>query len=132
MRNSIFAYPKEGEWPYVKAQPQAPAVQYAHLRRKPDLELNKVRPATIQWARSIPSAIRPRALVIQFPRIANGLADAWDKPRVFAVLLEDYLIDKRGGRKGFPEDVKQDLLNLKAHFDTLQRPCKDVWGPAAN
>jgi hypothetical protein len=92
-----------------------------------------VLPKTIKWARSIPSDLRPRALVIKFPRIANAMADIWSQPRLFNILLCQLMLDDRGERDGFPLDVLQDLANLRVHFDSrYKHPGTDVWCSATD
>lgn len=127
--NSIFVYPKSSE-----KKPDAGAVanssmSYAHLRRPINPELLKVRRSTIDWARSIPSDIRPRALVINYPRIANILAAAWPDRIRFDKTLNEFMVDNRGRRQGFPLEVLQDLANLRAYFDKRHKPAirTDIW-----
>lgn len=96
-------------------------VSYEKMRRAEDPRENRVRFATVRWARTIPSALRPRALVIQFPRIANTMADVWCQPKVFHMLLCQLMVDDRGGRKGFPLEVKRDLIKLRMHFDRTHK-----------
>jgi hypothetical protein len=68
--------------------------------------------AALDWLIKLPAEVRPKALCEQFPRVANVIADAWnDGPagdRMFARLLND----DRGGRRGFPADIEQELLRL--------------------
>lgn len=127
--NSIFVYPKSAEKKSESASIANSSMSYAHLRRPVNPDLLKVRRSTIDWARAIPSDIRPRALVIKFPRIANILAAAWPDPLRFDKALNEFMVDNRGRRQGFPLDVLQDLANLRAHFDKLhKRPIKaDIW-----
>ena len=73
--------------------------------------------ATFKWIASLPRHVRPLALLQQFPRIANSLARAWTDPTAFRAYMFDLLIDRRGGRKGFPENVRTELLTLRAYFD---------------
>lgn len=127
--NSIFVYPKYSEKKSEPSKDANPTSNYAHLRRPINLDLLKVRSSTIAWARSIPSDIRPRALVIKFPRIANILASAWPRPMQFDKVLRDLMMDDRGQRQGFPLDILQDLANLRAHFDQINKPevRSEVW-----
>jgi hypothetical protein len=127
--NSIFVYPKHSEKKSEPSRGANPVSSYANLRRPINPDLLKVRSSTITWARSIPSDIRPRALVIKFPRIANILASAWLRPMQFDKILRDLMMDDRGQRQGFPLDVLQDLANLRAHFDQTNKPAvkNEVW-----
>lgn len=97
-------------------------------RRTSQDKLELVLGATIKWARAIPSELRPRALVIKYPRIANALADAWSQPKLFNMLLCQLMLDDRGSRQGFPFDVLQDLANLRVYFDSrYKHPGTDIW-----
>ena len=126
--NSIFVYPKSSEKKAENKVANA-SMSYSHLRRPVNSDLLKVRSATIAWARSIPSDIRPRALVIKFPRIANILAAAWADAIRFDKTLREFMIDTRGQRQGFPLDVLQDLANLRIYFDRVNKPAakSDIW-----
>ena len=76
-------------------------------------------PSTFRWIASLPREVRPLALLKQFPRIANMLAQAWHDPAAFREYMFDLLIDRRGGRQGFPQDVRIELLKLRAYFDHI-------------
>lgn len=128
MNTAIF--PDTRQWNGVPAMQVYPksnqAAEPTRQRTKRSEEL--VLGGTIKWARSIPSDLRPRALVIKFPRIANALADSWSQPKLFNMLLCQLMLDDRGGRQGFPFDVLQDLANLRVHFDSqYKHPGTDIW-----
>lgn len=127
--NSIFVYPKLSEKKTDAGNPSHGSMSYTHLRRPVNPEFLKVRQSTITWARGIPSDIRPRALVIKFPRIANILAAAWANPIQFDKALREFMMDSRGQRQGFPLDVLNDLANLRAYFDQLHKPAvnTNIW-----
>jgi hypothetical protein len=73
-------------------------------------------PRTKNWIVSLPEPVRPRALAAQFARIANQLCTAWDDPPGCAAYLAELLIDRRGGRKGFPSAVLRELNVLQAYY----------------
>jgi hypothetical protein len=136
MRNSIFVYQPDYSAKLQEHQQQQKkqveqeraSNKFDHLRKDLDAKHLKVKRSTIEWARSIPSALRPRALVINYPRIANSLAEAWKNPRLFERQLRALMHDDRGGRKGFGFDVVQDLANLSTYFQQLHKPAaQDVW-----
>lgn len=83
---------------------------------------NRVRMSTVRGARSIPSTLRPRALVTQFPRLANTMADVWSQPKVFHMLLCQLMADDRGRRSGFPIEVRRDLIKLRVYSDRTHKP----------
>src|SRR5438046_638952 len=51
-------------------------------------------PSTFRWIASLPREVRPLALLKQFPRIANMLAQAWHDPAQFREYMFDLLIDR--------------------------------------
>ena len=74
-------------------------------------------PATARWVASLPEHVQPLALLQQFPRIANALARVWHDNLESRLYLDDLLIDRRGGRQGFPADVHHELLVLREHYE---------------
>ena len=87
---------------------------YRGLRRRQPLD--DALPATIGWIANLPDEVRPLALLRQFPRIANVVARAWNDAAEIQAVLEDLLIDRRGGRRGFPLDVTEELLVLRDYY----------------
>lgn len=75
--------------------------------------LDQQLPATARWASGLPMEMRPVALLQQFPRVANGLARAWTDKTAVRDYLDELLIDRRGGRRGFPPEVHHELLVLR-------------------
>ncbi|HSG62609.1 MAG TPA: ankyrin repeat domain-containing protein [Pseudomonadales bacterium] len=54
----------------------------------------------------------PFALQRHYERILNKIDTAWDSPDIEEV-FSDLIIDRRGGRQGFPLDVLNDIIRLK-------------------
>ncbi len=79
--------------------------------------LNQALPATWRWIAQLPADIRPLSLLQDFPRIANHLARAWQEPTSFSNYLQSLLIDRRGGRRGFPGEVQSELLVLRDYVE---------------
>jgi hypothetical protein len=79
---------------------------------------NYLFPASIRWFASLPVDTRPVALAAQYARIVNLLALAWINPAACREHFDDLLADRRGGRRGFPADVRRELLRLCAHYFT--------------
>jgi len=77
---------------------------------------------TIRWLAALPPDVRPTALPTQFVRIANALAHIWSDHRRCLEYLEDLLIDRRGGRQGFPFDVALEIAGLKDYYETAIHP----------
>jgi hypothetical protein len=80
---------------------------------------NLVLPSTRRWMNSLPLECRPQALPIRFPRIANLLAANWDNPSDCTAYISSLLHDQRGGRKGFPAEVLQDIHDLRVYYARL-------------
>jgi hypothetical protein len=80
---------------------------------------NVVLPATRRWLTTIPVDFRPQALAIRFPRIAKRLAANWDNPGDCTAYISSLLHDQRGGRKGFPREVQQDIHDLRVYYARL-------------
>jgi hypothetical protein len=83
---------------------------------------------TIKWLAGLPSDVRPSLLPIHYVRIANALARVWSNPRACLQYFEELLIDRRGGRQGFPFDVALELAGLKDYYETAIHPTSQtVW-----
>lgn len=82
-------------------------------RRQP---YNEPLPCTMRWAATLPSELRPLALLRQYPRIANLLARDWNDPAECQRYFDDLLNDRRGGRIGFRVEVLEELLTLRDFY----------------
>ena len=58
--------------------------------------------------------VRPLELCNVYPRIANRIARSWDDPASAETVLDDLIVDHRGGRKGFPSQIATELVRLYA------------------
>jgi hypothetical protein len=74
-------------------------------------------PGTFNWIARLPRNVRPLQLLREFPRVTNTLAASWHDPLAFRACLYDLLVDKRGNRRGFPDQVFSELLALRAYFE---------------
>jgi hypothetical protein len=84
-------------------------------------------PTTATWYAGLPLTVQPKALRERFPRIANGLAAAWRDRATTLDCFDDLLSDRRGGRRGFPPDVLEELQRLKTFYEGLNPARGDVW-----
>ena len=91
-----------------------------YLRRAQPL--NQALPMTLRWVALLPPPVWPLTLLREFPRIANNLARAWPDSPSFAAYLDSLLHDRRGGRRGFPCDVQNELLRLRDFFEGRYGP----------
>jgi len=94
----VTAAPTEPPWAYVRA-PLTDDDQVLQSR-------------THHWLRCIPSGAHPKQLCRHFPRVANCIAAHWHDPLATGHLLTELMVDRRGGRRGFPPRVAADILRL--------------------
>jgi len=85
---------------------------------------------TAAWCALLPPVLQPNTLCARFPRIANTLAAGWGDRDGTMRYLDDLLTDRRGGRKGFPADVLEELHSLKAFFESVHWPRPEAWRKA--
>jgi hypothetical protein len=83
-------------------------------KRRPKLPTDRALVGrTLDWIVALPEAARPKRLADAYPRIANALAECWDDAPRANALLDDLLIDRRGGRRGLQPEVKEELQLLQ-------------------
>lgn len=101
--------PSENYRPSVSKNPE-------EYRKPVDPRILSITPDLIQWLQDLPATVRPKNLILKFPRVANTLARYASYPKVLDRLLSEYMLDERGGRKGFPFDVLQEMANLREYY----------------
>jgi hypothetical protein len=94
----------------------AKMVEVDWSRKRMTAPLNVILPSTLLWAGDLPKQVRPMALMRRFPRIANLLAANWKDPTAFYKYIGNLLIDRRGGRQGFPPEIKEELVRLRTAY----------------
>lgn len=98
-------------------------------RETTGVECEELGPLTFAWLSQLPSGKRPNHLAHQFPRIANQLADLWKYSLRCELYLDTLAVDLRGGRRGFPPEVANEIVVLKNYYTTEVAPVRyDVWG----
>jgi hypothetical protein len=102
-----------------------PATDWGKQRRPAGAET--LRTATLQWILKLPPHVQPRHLQLRYPRIANRIAATWDHVEPCETYLESLLSDKRGGRKGFPLSVAQELASLREYYFRLHHKKLTPW-----
>jgi hypothetical protein len=65
------------------------------------------------WLATLPAAAKPTQLCAAYPAVANRIALCWRDPVLTARVFDDLLLDRRGGRQGFPKPVASELLHLR-------------------
>jgi hypothetical protein len=73
----------------------------------------------LDWLSRLPVPVRPEALRMSYPRVINALAARWADRAARDAYLEDLLQDKRGGRRGFPPDIVNELRRVNAYAQGL-------------
>lgn len=95
------------------AQP-VPWVQDWHRVRRPELPRDSALTGTTRrWLQRLPARRRPYRLCTAYPRVANRIAWVWTDKNMAAQVLDDLLVDHRGGRSGFPHWVMRELRRLQ-------------------
>lgn len=87
-------------------------------------------PSTRRWLDSLPVESRPQALAEQYPRLANLIAANWGSPSDCSEFIYSLLHDQRGGRRGFPREVMDDIISLRMYYARLH-PIAD-WEASAD
>jgi len=72
------------------------------------------------WLQRLPARRRPYRLCADHPRVANRLAWVWPDAATSALVLDDLLQDRRGGRRGFAPSIVRELRRLR-DFNAAQR-----------
>ena len=127
-------YGPNGKADAQAAEPTPDAEQSVWAGRRKAQPANVLLPGTRRWLESLPVASRPLTLAAQFPRLANLIALNWDNPRDCAGFIYSLLNDHRGGRRGFPREVMEDILRLRVCYANLH-PIVDweasaLWRPS--
>ena len=70
----------------------------------------------IDWLLRMPPEVRPNRLSELMPRLVNQIAAAWsDRTRCLSA-LDDLLTDKRGGRRGLPYELREEVRRLQTQL----------------
>lgn len=77
--------------------------------------------ATLLFSR-LPYACRLSATRSRFPHVLNRLAAHWENPKGFREASDDLLVDRRGGRQGFPAETVQELHTLRRWYEQQVEP----------
>jgi hypothetical protein len=100
----------DGEKPTV-SDASSRSYDWSKHRNPPPVE--HLLPSSEVWLDLLPSAAFPGALATHYPRIVNLIAMLWSHRIGCSAYFDELIIDRRGGRQGFPAAVKRDLLVLR-------------------
>ena len=104
-----------------------PSVDWSERRKPSAPTAEGLRTATLQWILKLPEHVQPRHLQVRYPRIANKLAAEWERVAVCESYLDSLITDKRGGRKGFPLQVAQEIAGLRDYYFRLHHKNLTPW-----
>lgn len=125
-RDNVHYFPTQR----AAAHELAPRRGIEWLARRKANPCEELLTTTARWYASLPMAIQPEALRACFPRIANCLAAGWHDRDNTKRYFDELLTDRRGGRKGFPADVLEELHGLKQFYELPDPARDDVWRSA--
>jgi hypothetical protein len=98
------------------------AIDWAAQRRKPVVTDRALTSAALVWLAALPPLFRPHQTSQLYPRVINELVARWEsRQEAFGSYLDELLQDRRGGRKGFPADVRSELELLRQHQAALAK-----------
>ena len=126
-----FVYPKKRQKVVrapVSPEPAALLAEEAQRRKRKGMPTNELLKPTFKWAATLPRSVQPLTLMRRFPRIANQLAAVWSEAPSVRSYLDSLLVDDRGRRQGFPQDVLTELLSLRLYHASLHPQALSVWG----
>jgi hypothetical protein len=99
------------------AEPVQGPQDWQRVRRAECVRDRALTGTTRRWLQRLPARRRPYRLCTAFPRVANRLAWVWADEAMAAQVLDDLLVDRRGGRSGFPHWVTRELRRLQEFND---------------
>lgn len=94
---------------------------YWEARRRPAEPTDRALSGmALDWLSNLPPTVRPARLAERYPRLANQIALNWASGMRCAETFDDLLVDRRGGRHGFPYEVEIELRGLKEYRRVLR------------
>ncbi len=94
--------------------PPTPAGEYDWTALRDPKTTDTLLQTARRWTQSLPATANASTLIQAYPRIANRIAYAWRDERLCLAILDELLVDRRGGRRGFDPAVQEDLLALRS------------------
>jgi hypothetical protein len=93
-----------------------PTSDWEAARRKAAPEKGELHDRTFKWLATLPVDLRPMSTAQKYPRIVNKISDLWGHCEYTRLYFQSLLVDRRKGRRGFPLDVKRELLALQQYY----------------
>jgi hypothetical protein len=91
---------------------------FSPFRFSSNTKIEKINNTGKIWLATFPPDLNLDNLANNFPRIINKLAEDYPFRSKFKLLIDGYLIDDRGTRKGFSDDVIRDLIAIRDYFNS--------------
>ena len=91
-------------------------VEEGWAKQRKATPLNRLLDSTTRWAEGLPLEVKPHALMAKYPRLANMAAASWNSASAFRDYLDILLVDRRGGRKGFPPEILAEFEQLRTFY----------------
>lgn len=91
-----------------------PAAETESLRRPTHDDDFLLSNGASRWVFSLAPDDRPEWTVLHYPRVVNRIARCWSDRELLETLFEELLVDRRGGRAGFPPQIQAELVRLHA------------------
>jgi len=98
---------------YSSDPPDEPRDWTKHRRPQP---VEFLLPISEKLLDELPPDVFPGALASQYARIVNLIALQWNDRESCGRYFNSLINDQRGGRQGFPELVRRDLLRLAKYW----------------
>ena len=83
--------------------------------------------ATAAWLASLNADVRPVELARLFPRIANKLCELWKRPAQCDDYIKKLMMNDRGTRRGFPNEVGREISVLANHYASVHPYRHSIW-----
>jgi hypothetical protein len=113
----VAAAPARAASPAIAARPSyAAAASWEALRKPVDPEDGVLHARTMRWMDRLPAELKPVATTLAYTRVVNRIADLWSHCEYTRLHFQSLLIDRRKGRRGFPPEVRQELVALQKYY----------------
>lgn len=73
----------------------------------------------------------PTGLESRYPRLLAQILAKWDYPREFEAYVNELVVDQRGTRQGFPQEILREILFVAALFEKWRAERKRKASPSA-
>ncbi len=93
-------------------------------RREPSAADRALTGPAVDWLIKLPPGIQPRRTSVAYPRIVNHIASVASDASEAIRTLEELFQDRRGGRRGLPEPVREEMQRLLEHFQAELQRCR--------